>query len=116
MDLTDDFIKNRIYFIREFYVMLDSDLADLYLVKPRRLREQVKRNIRRFPDDFCFQITEKEYFLMVSQNATPSKKQLGGYLPYVFTESGVAILSGILNSDKAIEINIKIIREFIKMR
>lgn len=71
--------------------MLDKDLAILYDVKPIRLREQVKRNIKRFPGDFMFQLNEKEIDLMVSQNAIPSRKYLGGHKPYVFTEQGVAI-------------------------
>lgn len=74
--------------------MLDRDLAEMYVVKSIRLREQVKRNIERFPSDFMFQISESEAKLMVSHNAIPSKKHLGGYLPYAFTEQGVAMLSG----------------------
>jgi hypothetical protein len=71
-------------------VVLDKDLAAFYEVKPIRLREQVKRNINRFPEDFMFQLTEEEVEAMVSQNAIPSKQSLGGYLPVVFTEQGVA--------------------------
>jgi uncharacterized protein (UPF0332 family) len=85
-------IERKIYLIRGQKVMLDKDLAILYCVKPIRLREQVKRNIRRFPDDFMFQLNEKELDSMVSQNAIPSRKYLGGYQPYVFTEQGVAML------------------------
>ncbi len=73
--------------------MLDKDLAVLYDVKPIRLREQVKRNIKRFPKDFMFQLNKKEIDLMVSQNAIPSRKYLGGHNPYVFTEQGVAMLA-----------------------
>ncbi len=79
-------VERKIYLIRGQKVMLDKDLAVLYGVKPIRLREQVKRNIRRFPDDFMFQLNEKEIDSMVSQNAIPSRKYLGGYKPYVFTE------------------------------
>jgi hypothetical protein len=83
-------IEKRIFTIRGVQVMLDRDLAELYEVKPIRLREQVKRNSSRFPEDFMFQISEDEVDYMVSQNAIPSRKHLGGTLPYVFTEQGVA--------------------------
>ena len=96
--------------------MLDKDLAVLYGVKPIRLREQVKRNIRRFPDDFMFQLNEKEIDSMVSQNAILSRKYLGGYQPYVFTEQGVAMLATVLNNERAIQANIAIIRVFVKLR
>jgi len=109
-------IRNKIYEIRGVQVMLDSDLAKLYDVKSIRLREQVKRNIKRFPGDFMFRLTDDEVELMVSQNAIPSIKALGGHNPYVFTEQGVAMLSGILRSDKAVEVNIKIMRAFVEMR
>ena len=95
-----DEIHNRIYTLRNVQVMLDKDLAQLYDVKPIRLREQVKRNIRRFPSDFMFQLTEKEVELMVSQNAIPSKQHLGGSLPFVFTEQGVAAISAALTSER----------------
>ncbi|MDD4205140.1 MAG: ORF6N domain-containing protein [Candidatus Delongbacteria bacterium] len=107
---------DRIYSIRGYQVMLDRDLAELYGVKPRRLREQVKRNHKRFPVDFMFQLAKNEISLMVSQNAIPSFKHLGGSSPYVFTEQGVAALSSILTSDKAREISIKIMRAFVSMR
>ena len=96
--------------------MLDKNLAVLYGVKPIRLREQVKRNIRRFPDDFMFQLNEKEIDSMVSQNAIPSRKYLGGYKPYVFTEQGVAMLATVLNSERAVQVNIAIMRVFVKLR
>jgi phage regulator Rha-like protein len=96
--------------------MLDKDLAELYGVKPIRLREQVKRNIKRFPEDFMFQLTKEETDILVSQIAIPSKKHLGGHLPYVFTEQGVAMLSSVLNSERAIMVNIQIIRAFTKLR
>lgn len=114
--LNEENIKSRIYTLRNMQVMLDKDLAELYGVKAIRLREQVKRNIDRFPDDFMFQLSDNEVEFMVSQNAIPSKKHLGGYLPYVFTEQGVASLSGVLNSERAIEVNILIIRAFVAMR
>ncbi|MBN2789481.1 MAG: ORF6N domain-containing protein [Candidatus Delongbacteria bacterium] len=109
-------LKDKIFSIRNLQVMLDRDLAILYNVKPFRLREQVKRNKRRFPVDFMFRLDKKEISLMVSQNAIPSKKHLGGSAPYVFTEQGVAALSSILTSDIAIEISIKIMRAFVEMR
>ena len=103
--LREDNIKRKIYTIRDMQVMLDKDLAELYEVKAIRLREQVKRNSKRFPPDFMFQLTASEVEFLVSQNAIPSKKHLGGYLPYVFTEQGVANLSSVLTNDKAIEVN-----------
>ena len=86
--------------------MLDKDLALLYRVKPIRLREQVKRNINRFPKDFMLQLSEKEIGFMVSQNAIPSRSYFGGYKPYVFTEQGIAMLSGVLHSKRAVFIAI----------
>ena len=114
--LDENNIKNRIYTIRGLKVMLYSDLAKLYEIKSIRLREQVKRNIERFPKDFMFQLTENEVKLLVSQNAIPSKQHLGGSIPYVFTEQGVATLSGVLRSKKAVEVNIQIMRAFVSMR
>lgn len=109
-------IQNKIYTLRGLQVMLDRDLAELYGVKPIRLREQVKRNIDRFPEDFMFQLTNDEIDTLVSQNAIPSKSHLGGSFPYVFTEQGVASISGVLTNKIAIEINIKIMRAFVQMR
>lgn len=108
-------ILNRIYVVRGEKVMLDEDLAEMYKVETRRLNEQVKRNGKRFPKDFMFTLTSKEYENLKSQNATSS---WGGtrYLPMAFTEPGVAILSSILNSKTAIEVNIRIIRVFTRLR
>jgi len=114
--VNEESINSKIYSIRGFQVMLDRDLAELYAVKPIRLREQVKRNIDRFPNDFMFQLDDSEVDFMVSQNAIPSKQHLGGSLPYVFTEQGVASISGVLTNKIAIEINIKIMRAFVQMR
>lgn len=114
--LKSDKIRSCIYTIRGLQVILDKDLAAFYEVKPIRLREQVKRNIKRFPADFMFRLSEEEAELMVSQNAIPSKKHLGGYLPYVFTEQGVASISSVLTSNRAIEVNILIMRTFVTMR
>ena len=107
---------SKIYVIRGHKVMLDRDLAELYGVKAIRLREQVKRNKERFPENFMMQLTEAEVEDMVSQNAIPSKQALGGALPYVFTEHGVLMLSNVLKSEKAIQMSIRIIEVFVKLR
>ncbi len=114
--IPDEVIIGKIYHIRNLKVMLDRDLAELYNVKAVRLREQVKRNIERFPEKFMFQLTVQEAELMVSQNAIPSKQHLGGTLPYVFTEHGVLQLSNVLKSGRAIQVSINIIEVFVKMR
>src|SRR5205807_6173053 len=97
--------------------MLDRDLAKLYEVPTKRLNEQVRRNLRRFPEDFMFQLTREEADALRSQFAT-SKPNRGGrrYRPYAFTEQGVAMLSSVLNSDRAIEVNIVIMRAFVRLR
>ena len=135
-------ISNRIYELRGERVMLDRDLADLYEVETKRLSEAVKRNIKRFPEDFMFQLTKEEFESLRSQIAALEKEdplrlqfktsnkrdnslrsqiatsKRGGtrYLPYAFTEQGVAMLSGILKSDKAINMNIAIMRAFVDVR
>ncbi len=109
-------IERRIYLIRGQKVMLDRDLAELYQVKSIALRQQVKRNQDRFPEDFMFQLTEKEADKVVSQNVIPSKQSLGGYLPYVFTQEGVAMLSSVLRSKRAIQVNVAIMRAFVRLR
>ena len=114
--INENNIKDKIHTIRNHQVMLDRDLAELYGVKSIRLREQVKRNIDRFPDDFMFQISEKEVDFMVSHFAIPSKQHLGGSLPYAFTEQGVSMLSAVLKSEMAINMSLKIIRAFVNMR
>ncbi len=114
--LLENIIQNKIYLVRDKKVMLDKDLAQLYGVKPFRLREQVKRNTKRFPPDFMFQLNEKETNEMVSQNAIPSHKVLGGHAVTVFTEHGILMLSSVLNSERAIEVNIQIMRTFVKLR
>jgi hypothetical protein len=113
--LKEDTIINQIYLIRGVKVMLDSDLAELYGIDTRVLNQAVKRNLKRFPDDFMFTLTETEFQNLKSQIVTSS---WGGRrkLPFVFTEQGVAMLSSVLNSDTAIEVNIQIIRVFTKMR
>jgi hypothetical protein len=109
-------IEKRILIIRGHKVLLDRDLSELYGVKPIRLREQVKRNRTRFPNDFMFQLNDEETEWVLSQFAIPSRKQLGGYNPYVFTEQGVAMLSTVLNSERAIQVNIAIMRAFVQLR
>ena len=111
-----EFIENKIYLIRNKKVMLSVDLAELYGVETRVLNQAVKRNIERFPEDFMFILTENEANSLVSQNVIPHKKYFGGHLPYAFTEQGVAMLSGILNSDRAVHVNIAIMRIFVKLR
>lgn len=108
-------ILNRIYVVRGEKIMLDRDLAGMYGVETRVLNQSIKRNLNRFPKDFMFQLSEKEFKNLISQNVTSS---WGGTrkLPYAFTEQGVAMLSSVLNSDTAIEVNIRIIRVFTKMR
>jgi hypothetical protein len=110
-------IERRIFVIRERQVMLDEDLASLYDVETKRLIQQVKRNLKRFPKDFMFQLTKGEAEALRSQIAT-SKDSRGGrrYEPYVFTEQGVAMLSGVLRSDRAIAVNIEIMRAFVELR
>jgi hypothetical protein len=113
--IPDDVVINKIYFIRNQKVMLDRDLAELYSVETKRINEQVKRNLSRFPEDFMFQLNEIEFQNLKSQFATSS---WGGIrkLPYVFTEHGVLMLSSVLNSEKAIQTNIQIMRIFTKIR
>jgi len=110
-------IRNKIFTIRDRQVMLDSDLAELYNVEVKRLNEQVKRNIERFPEKYRFQLSKKEYKTLRSQFAT-SKENRGGrqYLPYAFTEQGVSMLSAVLRSDVAIKVSIQIIDAFVEMK
>ena len=110
-------IQNLIYEIRGIKVMLDSDLAKLYGVETFNLNKAVKRNIGRFPKDFMFQLTKEEYESLIFQNGI-SKTQRGGrrFMPYVFTEQGVAMLSSVLNSEQAIAINIQIMRTFVQLK
>ncbi len=114
--ISSEVIQSKIYFIRGQKVMLDRDIALLYGVKSIALRQQVKRNRDRFPDDFCFQLSEEEIRILLSQNVIASRRSLGGALPFVFTEQGIAMLSSVLNSKKAIQANIQIMRVFTKLR
>ena len=113
--ITDDILLDRIYFIREQKVMLDRDLAELYGVETKVLNQAVSRNVKRFPEDFMFQLTMKEFENLKSQIVTSS---WGGIrkLPFVFTEQGVAMLSSVLNSKRAIQVNIQIMRLYTRMR
>jgi hypothetical protein len=110
-------IEKRIFVIRDRQVMLDEDLADLYGVETKRLIEQVRRNADRFPDDFMFQLDKEEAAALRSQIATSNAGRGGRrYAPYVFTEQGVAMLSGVLRSKRAIAVNIEIMRAFVELR
>ena len=111
-----DKIAEKIFFIRGIKVMLDKDLADLYGVKNKVLKQAVRRNIDRFPFDFMFELSKKEYQSLRSQNVTLKRGQHSKYLPFVFTEQGVAMLSSVLKSEKAVQVNIQIMRAFIMMR
>ena len=113
--IKEENIASHIYLIRGEKVMLDYDLAMLYGVETRALKQAVKRNVKRFPDDFMFVLTLNEADNLVSQNVIPSKSYFGGALPMAFTEQGVAMLSGILNSKRAIEVNIAIMRTFVQI-
>lgn len=111
-------IRTKIHEIRGRQVMLDKDLAELYGVEVKRLNEAVKRNIERFPDDFMFQLNKDEYEFLRSQIATikSGRGEHAKYLPFVFTEQGVAMLSGVLRSSIAVEVNIRIMRTFVAVR
>ena len=109
-------IQEKIYEIRGQKVMFDFDLAKLYEVETRVLKQSVKRNIERFPSDFMFELTDTEIELMVSQFVIPSKSHFGGAKPFVFTEQGVSMLSAVLKSKKAIIVSISIIRAFIELK
>ncbi len=113
--IPDELITNKIFVVRGKKVILDYDLAELYDVETRRLNEQVKRNLDRFPSDFMFQLKDEEFENLKSQYATSS---WGGRrkLPYAFTEQGVSMISGVLHSKRAIKVNIQIMRVFTSMR
>lgn len=115
LTVPEEVVISKIYYLRDLKVMLDSDLAELYEVETRVLNQQVKRNQDRFPDDFMFQLTATEWEVLKSQNTSPT---WGGRRkpPYVFTEHGVLMLSSVLNSPKAIAVNIQIMRIFTKLR
>ena len=109
-------IERAILVIRGHKVMLDRDLAELYGVKAIALRQQVSRNEVRFPPDFSFRLSPEEAETLVSQNVIPSRRSLGGSLPYAFTQEGVAMLSSVLRSERAVLVNIEIMRTFVRLR
>lgn len=114
--IPDEIIMNKIYLIREHKVMLDKDLAELYGVETKRLKEQVKRNIERFPSHFMFELTKQEDECLRSQNATLKRGEHSKYLSFAFTEHGVLMLANVLKSAKAVAVSIKIIDVFVKLR
>jgi len=109
-------IASKIITIRNEKVILDVHLAELYEVETRALKQAVRRNKDRFPDDFMYELTDVEIAEVVSQNVIPSKRHFGGAVPFAFTENGVAMLSSVLNSKKAIEVNIAVMRTFTMLR
>lgn len=111
-------VANMIFEIRGVQVMLASDVAKLYQIETRIINQVIKRNIKRFPDTFCFQLTEEEYSNLRSQFVISSENSHGGtrYLPYVLTEQGIMMLSGLLKSDIAVNVNVQIIDAFVKLR
>lgn len=118
VEISESTIRSLIHVVKGQQVMLDSDLAMLYQVETKRINEGVKRNSKRFPDTFCFQLTENEFLNLKSQIATSSLNEHGGRrkLPYVFTEQGIAMLSAVLRSEVAIQVSIKIMNTFVEMR
>ena len=109
-------IQEMIYVIRGQRVMLDSDLAKLYGVETKVLNQAVKRNLKRFPVDFMFQLSSEEHELLRSQFVTSTGRTGRRYAPYAFTEQGVAMLSGVLRSERAVEVNIEVMRAFVRLR
>jgi len=109
-------IIHKIVLLREEKVMLDVHLAEMYGVETRALKQAVRRNIDLFPNDFMFELTPEEIEIVVSQNVIPSRQHLGGSMPFAFTETGVAMLSSVLKSKRAKEMNIAIMRAFIALR
>lgn len=117
IQISDKIIASKIYLIRDKKVMLDRDLADLYGVETKRLKESVRRNIDRFPRDFMFELTKEEFSNWRTQFATSNADKMGlRVLPFAFTEHGVLMLASVLKSEKAIQVNIQIVRIFTKIR
>ncbi len=114
--IVDEVVMNKIYIVRGQKVMLDRDLAELYQIETKYLKRQVKRNIERFPDDFMIELTKEEGDSLRCQFGTLKRGEHIKYLPYAFTEQGVAMLSSVLSSSKAIQVNIQIIRIFTRIR
>jgi len=109
-------LENKLIKLENRFVLLDKDVANLYEIEPKRLKEQLKRNIEKFPIDYAYQISDEELEFMVSQNATPSKKQYGGSNPWVFTEKGLYMVATILKSKNAINATFTIIETFAKIK
>jgi len=116
VSIPDEMLMSKIYFIRGQKVMLDSDLAELYHVETKHLKRQVNRNIERFPADFMFELTHEEYDFLRSRFGTLKRGEHSKYLPYVFTEHGVLMLSSVLSSPQAVQVNIQIMRVFTRVR
>ncbi|TYR31201.1 ORF6N domain-containing protein [Sphingobacterium phlebotomi] len=117
VSIADDVLANKIYEFRVQKVMLDSDLAELYGVETRRLKEQERRNIIRFPQHFMFELNKEEYdSVLRSQNATLEQGHYSKYLPFAFTEHGILMLSNVLKTEQAIKMSIRIIDVFVKLR
>jgi hypothetical protein len=114
--LSPSAIAPMVHWIRHEKVILDFDLAELYKVETRALKQAVRRNRNRFPDDFLFELSNEEMNALVSQSVIPSRKKFGGAAPYAFTEQGVAMLSSVLRSPRAVEVNIAIMRTFVQLR
>ena len=112
----DEIIMNKILLIRGKKVMIDTDLAELYGVETKRLNEQVKRNSKRFPEDFMFQLTQEEKQALIENNTHLTNLKFSPNLPFAFTEHGAVMLASVLNSDRAIEVNIQIVRIFTNIR
>jgi hypothetical protein len=117
MVIPDDVVMSKIYLVRNIKVMIDRDLSYLYGVETKRLKEAVRRNMSRFPEDFMFEMTKEEFLYWRSQFASSNSEKMGlRYAPFCFTEQGVTMLSCVLNSPRAIQLNIQIVRVFTRIR
>ena len=114
--IPDEVLMKKIYLIRGQKVMLDSDLAELYEIETKRLKEQVRRNKERFPEDFMFELTEEEYQQIKNQIGRTGRGEHSKYAPFAFTEHGVLMLSSVLSSDRAIKVNIQVMRIYVRIR
>lgn len=114
--LPDEVLMDKILLVRNIKVMLDRDLAELYGIETKRLKEQVRRNIDRFPKDFMFELSEKEHELLKRQFDNRNRGQHSKYPPYAFTEHGVLMLSSVLNTERAVKVNIQIMRVYVRIR
>jgi len=114
--LPDEVLMDKILLIRNIKVMLDKDLAELYGIETKRLKEQVRRNIDRFPEDFMFELSEEEHEILKRQFDSKNRGQHSKYPPYAFTEHGVLMLSSVLNTERAVKVNIQIMRVYVRIR